>query len=204
MINLLPPETKGEFRAGRINTQLIRYLVTLAVTVACIAAVFVGTFVVNERNRASYVTLKQASESKLGALKTVRSEVQDFNLNISRARAIYQSEVRLSSVVTKIAQAIPPGAVIGTLTLDTRQLALPLTLSVQVDSFNKGAVVKKNFEDSGIFRKEDVKLIGIAANASAGTKYPYVVNISATLLPSAVHSTTTITTTPSQTTGGQQ
>ncbi len=190
MINLLPPDSKKEFRAGRINTQLIRYLTILAITAVCVIGVFGVSFVLNERNKASYVQLKEESDKKLGSLKDTRDKVQAFNENIKQARAIYGSEIILSDVVAGIAKALPPGAVIGTLTLDTKTLATPITLTVRLDSFNKGAVLKENFEASGIFK--DVKLVGIEAGGKtggasvSGDKYPFSATITATLVPASI------------------
>ncbi|MBL8158911.1 hypothetical protein JNJ66_00470 [Candidatus Saccharibacteria bacterium] len=187
MINLLPPEVKREFRAGRVNTLLIKYLITMAVAAVAIMAVFGVSLILNERNKADYTLLRQDSEKQLGKLNEIKAQVQQFNANVDRVKGIYSKELILSNAVVSISKALPPGAIIGTISLDAAQIDKPLSLTIQTDSFNKGAIVKENFEISGVFK--DIKLGGITGDPRTSTgQYPYTVNITATLKPEALKS----------------
>lgn len=186
MINLLPPATKSELKAGRVNTLLVRYLTALGVTAGLIVVVFGVSYFLNERNKADYTALKQASEQQLGELGNVRTKVEQFNNNIKSVKTLYASQILLSDVVTYIASTLPPGTVIGDLSLSKSSLETPLSLSVRADNFDKGVILRKNFEDSGIFK--DIVLSGISGGGegSEDERYPYSISISATLVPSAI------------------
>lgn len=151
MINLLPPEISCELRAARWNSILRKYLITSIAALMLILFVFSGSFYLNYTNQQDYAKERALSEQKLAQSKDVRERAKEYNDNLKVAQQVLSSEVRLSELLKELSGTLPPGSVLNDVSLDLQSIVEPISITAQIDSFEKAAVLKRNFEESDIF-----------------------------------------------------
>jgi len=185
MINLLPPEQKGQLKAARTNAVLRRYLLLASLSFVAIAGIFGAALYLNMLNRNTYEQMLAENNRKLTDLKEVRDKTATFNKNIADARKVFNAQISLSDAMAKIAESLPPGAVLTNLSLDTQSTSKPLNLTAKVDSFAKAGVLEANFKGSKYFRQ--VTVLSVTNATTGSSKYPYTVSLTVLLDPSIVN-----------------
>lgn len=177
MINLIPPERKREYRAARFNMLLRGYLLVAVATLTSMGVIFGGSLYINTVNRTTYEQRFRETEERLSDLREARAKTQQFNNNLKQAKLLYNGQVKFSGILAKISEKVPPGAVLSGLTLNTSELSKPLNLIARVDTVEKAAILKANFDASGYFTNVSIQNI----SSEGGSGYAYSVNMLITL-----------------------
>lgn len=165
MINLLPPDMRTELRAAKTNTILRKYLFTTIAAFGALLVIFGGALYVNQMYYDDYKRQLAESEEKLASLQGLRERVKVYNSSLAQAKNIFDNETRLSNLIRNLSGTLPPGAVLNTVSFNVGSLDKPLSITAQLDDFEKAAVLKRNFEDSGLFTTVVLTQVnGTAAN----------------------------------------
>lgn len=182
MINLLPPEDKRQIAAGRTNVLLLRYCtISLLLAIPLFAMVGVVYFMMSNARSAAETTISQ-SESRSAEYQQVQANAQAFNGNLSTAKTILDKEVRYAEIAVKIAQTLPPGIVLSSLSLDADSFGQPVTLTAMAHSYDDSIRLKNAFEQSPIF--SDVYLQSVTqGGGESGGSYPVTISINVVINP---------------------
>ncbi len=182
MINLLGPEDKKQLRAARVNTILLRYYFLAILVIAGAGGILAGGFYIADQNKnSSKVELSQA-ENDTADYTTVRQQAETFSNNLKMAKQILATEVVYSKMITDIANTIPAGTILTSLSLTPETISKKMELSFKTKSYDQGIQLKTSLENSDLF--SDVSITNITSKGQeGGGAYPTDVNISAKFHP---------------------
>jgi Tfp pilus assembly protein PilN len=189
MINLLPPETQRQIRAGRMNVTLSRYIVLISGTALLLAFVFAVGFWATLNDKQLADASKQETDKAAQQYANTRKEAEGFAKDLSVAKTILGSNVSFSDLVLNIAGIIPTGVVLNNLSLGTTQSASasanqPLDLSGRAVSYDRTIALKNSLEGSPIF--ENVVITNVTQTDTSGSassplalRYPFSITLKA-------------------------
>lgn len=184
MINLLPPQEKKQIRAGRVNIILRRYCIISLAFAGLLFLTIGGFYLFLENSKTAAQNNINEGNAKLAQHQSTQKDVDGFIKDLADAKAIIGSEAHYSSIIPKIAQHIPSGIVLESLTLDTSALDKPISLIALGKTKDDSIRLKTNLEKSEIFR--DVHLESIVysdGKAEKSSDYPVAITISVTPKP---------------------
>lgn len=151
MINLLPPDSKKQLAAGRANRLLLRYLILIvAFSLVVIGAIGVAYWYMDGMKR-SYQAQIDDNLAASRHMADSQKQVKEFRSNLATAKQILDKRINYSSIVLKVANAIPSGVVIDQLSLDPDMIGTPVKLNAQVASEVAAERLKKSLNDSPYF-----------------------------------------------------
>lgn len=190
MINLLPPATKQEIRAARLNVILVRYVgLALVALVFMVSALGVGFYISwNDKNAA--LTREQQANSSASTYAKVKQESEVFSKDLKTAKTILSGEISYSKLLIDIANVLPTGTIVNNLTLASNSFGTPVTLTARTalgpDAANRDIYalkLKDALEASDLF--ENTSITSTTLTEAPGTplekKYPLSVILSTTL-----------------------
>ena len=182
MINLLPPQEKRQILAGQTNIILWRYCIVSLLLAGLLFIITGGVYYVMARAKADAESTIETSNRETAKYQNVQQQVTEFTNNLTTAKTILDKEVRYSKIAVKIAQALPSGVVLQSLSLDAKTFGTPTTLSALGKSYDDALRLKTNLEQSDAF--QDVHLSSVAQSTSEdATEYPISIAINVTINP---------------------
>jgi hypothetical protein len=173
MINLLPPEYKGQLRAARTNVLLLRYnlLIGAAIVFLGLALGFVYFFLMT--GKATAETAIEDNIKKEAGYAKVKGEADDFKKKLSDAKAVLDEQVSYSRAAVNIASLFPAGTAIDKLELSGNSLTTPTILTVKIKGEPEAKQLLANFNSSPYVDKVTKGKIAIGQG-----EYPYTMEIS--------------------------
>jgi Tfp pilus assembly protein PilN len=185
VINLLPPERADTIRYGRQNAVLRKWLVGLAAAIAVLLVVLVGGWIYIDRQSKSLQASINVTNQELKSqnLSKVQADAKQITGDIRIINQVLSSEVRFSDLIKAIGQDMPPGTVLGSLSLSKVSGAINLTASAK--DFNSVAQIAANLSDpqNGLFSKVDV--INTTCTSASTTPYSCTATLKALFSNSA-------------------
>lgn len=182
MINLLSPDDKKLLRAARTNTILLRYYLLAVLVIAGASVVLAGGFYIADQNKNNFQVELSRAESDTADYAKVKQQSEEFANNLKVAKQILATEVVYSKMITDIANTIPAGTILTSLTLTPETISKKMELSFKTKSYDQGIALKSTLEDSDLF--SDVSITSITSKGEEGSgAYPTDVNISAKFHP---------------------
>lgn len=186
MINVLPVETKRQLRAARSNVVLLRYTILLAMVVGFLAIGTIAVYFVMNNVKANAENTTLENQSQISNFTNVQAEASEFRANLATAKTILDNEVIYSDTVLAIAQVIPSGVVIESLSLDANSFGSPMSISARAVSYDRAITLKDTLENSSVFSNVHFITVSGGSDESDGDedssgRYPYTVALSATL-----------------------
>jgi hypothetical protein len=158
MINLLPPERVATIRYGRQNAVLRKWLIGLATAIAILVIILVAGWVYIDRQSKSLQAGINLTNQQLKSqnLAKVQADAKEITGDIRVINQVLGSEVRFSDLIKVIGQDMPPGTVLGSLSLS--KISGALNLSASAKDYNSVAQIAANLSDpkNGLFSKVDV------------------------------------------------
>ena len=189
MINLLPTQTKRQLRAARANVLLLRYTILSAATVGFLAIGTLSIYFVMGNIKTSAESTTTDNQSQISNFNSVQTEANEFRANLNTAKTILDKEVIYSQAILDIAQVIPEGVIIDSLSLDSASFGSPMAINAKAKSYDRAIALKDTLEKSEIF--SNVHFTTVSSSTSGGSSgegsnssandYPYTVNLTATL-----------------------
>lgn len=189
MINLLPPGVVRELRAARTNTSLRVYLMTSMVASVLVVGMIGGALYINQQQYQLYKQQRQESQQALVEVQKVKQRIADYNNSLKAAEAAYEAEIKMTNLVANLSSTLPPGAILNTVSLDVLSFTEPVTITAQVDTFEKAGVLKRNFEQSQFFSEVTLQRVSEAAGGEVegepAVAYPFTATLEVALTPEA-------------------
>lgn len=174
MINLLPPSKKSEVMYARRNSFLIRWVMGICLAGLGIALITgAGLFYLKQDSK-SYQQSTRATRELLAQQKESETikRAEEMSGTLQLAVDVLSKEILFSKLLQKIAQVIPPGTVLKSLSLNS-ELQGGLDLEVSASSYETGVRAQVNLADpnNGIFERADLGDVTCVA-ADEPTDYP--------------------------------
>lgn len=187
MINLLPPETKKQIRAARINVILYRYCLLIVITAALLGTVFGVGFWASINDKQAADAAKSDSLAAEQQFAKTKTQAQTFASNLATDKTILNSNVSFYQLILNIAALVPSGVILNNLTLGNTSSTpnAPIDISGRATSYNTAIGLKSNLEKSPIFENVNIVNISQSDTSTPGTvsplvqQYPFMVSLKA-------------------------
>lgn len=176
-MNLLPPETKSQLGAARANRLLLRYnfLLLAAAAFLLIAIGLVYVYLGNAKTSAEKTIAENIALA--GDYGSVEAEANSFRQDLSSVKQILDNDVTYTKVILEIANVLPSGVVLDTLSLDSATFGTPTTLNANVTDYATVLKLKDALQKSSLFSNVSLQTI-----SSEGTgRYPLQATLSVTI-----------------------
>jgi Tfp pilus assembly protein PilN len=183
MINLLPPQTKKLFVAGRVNTLLVRYIWMTAGFFGLLAVISGLTYVMLENTKTNANQQINDNNSRVTDYAQIQKQTKEFQDNLATAKAILDRQTYYSGALLKIAKYLPTGTVIDKISLDSATYGTPITLHFLAVNEDQAIALKSALADSKIFSDVHFQTLNLAENGKSanGTIYRVGIEMSTTI-----------------------
>lgn len=169
MINMLPGDYVDVIRHGKSNDRLIHWI--LAVLAAIIGLVIIlgfGWLYLNHQNAvldSEIVKGKKQLEDQ--NITQVRKDAEQISQDIKTINQVLGREIRFSDLIQEIGKAMPPGTILGGLTLTKVDGSIDLTASTK--DYTSAAQIALNLSDpkNNIFSRADIVSINCTTAEAA-------------------------------------
>lgn len=175
MINLLPPELKGDYQYARRNRKLLRWVIGFVFGIAGIVLITgVGAFVM--RNKASdFQSTTAATQLQLSSehIDAIQKQESTISGNLSLMVTVLSKEVLFSKLLTKLGSVTPPNVILTGIAISQTEQAIDIT--AQAGSYTAATQLQVNLSDPNnqIFSKADIVNIACVDPAKAtNPSYP--------------------------------
>jgi len=145
MINLLSDDKKAEIRAGRMNVILLRFITITGGGMVLLAFIVIGAYVTLRYTHDQVNTHVQQNATDEAAYQSTKTEAQTYRDNLSTAKDILNKGTNYSALIVKIANAVPSGVVLDSLSLSAETIGQPITLNAHARSLSAAKALKANF-----------------------------------------------------------
>lgn len=167
MINLLPPQNVAAIRFGRQNSTLRIWLLGAAVAIVGLIIILAGSWIYLDHQSKGFQTTINASNAQLKAqnIDKVRAESKEITSDINVIDKILSQEIHLSDLIQSIGSYMPPGAVLGSLSLSDKVTGT-IDLSANTKDYAGAAQIAVNLSDpkDNLFSKVDIVNISCGSN----------------------------------------
>lgn len=183
MINLLPPQTKKMFVAGRVNTLLVRYIWMTAGFFGLLAVISGLTYVMLDTTKANADQQIEDNNSRVAGYNQIQVQTQEFQQNLATAKAILDKQTYYSGALLKIAKYLPAGIIIDRISLDSATYGTPVTLHFLAADEERAIALKAALNESKIFSDVHFQTLNLAENGKSanGTVYRVGITMSTTI-----------------------
>ncbi|TAK89202.1 hypothetical protein EPO04_03845 [Patescibacteria group bacterium] len=158
MINLLPPAFKSELRYSRYNASLLRYLkLTILVCLGLAAMLYGGRWYLGQQTAAVEQRVAQKQDS-IKKYKEVETKGAALNQRLNSIQTIQKSQAKFSVLLTDLAQYMPQGSSISTITL-TGDDKKPVRLTVKAADYKTALAFRDSITKSSRVSAADIESI---------------------------------------------
>ena len=171
MINLLPTDYRSHLRYGRMNTRLIHWIeIGLVLIAGMIFIILVGWLYINQQtsslSHSVEITQKQLDEQHL---TKVQKQADQISQNVRTINQVLGRELRFSDLIQEVGKVMPPGTVLGSLTLSNK-VSGSLDLTAAAKDYASAAQIAANLSDpkNNIFAKVDIINVNCASASTTG------------------------------------
>lgn len=174
MINLLPPETKKDYRYAEWNVSLLRW--TIAGFISLIGVGIIGTYGWLSMHQAIANTDKQAAtlqdSLKQAKLVETNKKVTEISNSFKLVEKVLSQEILFSKLLKQMATALPNGTNLTGLNISDTSGGSGLDVTVEATTVAAATQVQVNLSDptNQIFAKADIQ--NISCDPAATSNYP--------------------------------
>jgi len=173
MINLLSYDKKRQIRAARANVILVKCVIFTAFAILFLATycIIAYNFVIDSKeSQTANVSDGQSLDSKS---TTILSQTNSFKADLETAKAILDTRVSYSKIITELTKTLPTGVVIDSLTMNSDSISSPISLSLRATTNAKKQEIKDGFKKSTIFSGYSEK--SVSENKDDASGYPLTI-----------------------------
>lgn len=180
MINLLPSETKQEYRYARRNRRLVKWASLFVLATIGVVVLTAGGLVVMNRSVNKYTADIAAAKAELDDQDAAETQAQITTIsnNLKLMANVLSKEVLFSELLTQLAAITPPSVALTNLSIS--QTAGAIDITARAKSYDAAAQLQANFTDPAnkIFAKADIVSIS-CTNEAAKAGYPCTITVKA-------------------------
>ena len=180
MINLLPPKQKRNLQAAKTNRILLRYNIGLVIATLCIIAGFGLIYTILRIGQGGAENTIADNNSRVANYNNIKQDAATFSKNLTTAKQIFASETNYTGLLIAIAQSLPSGTSLQSLSLDPSTLGKSTSLTANVTSPSKALALKDSLaKNSKVF--SNVYLQSITKSEGATGPYGYTAEVNVTI-----------------------
>ena len=178
MINLLPSVYADSIRYGRKNTKLRNWLIGMAGAITGLIIILAGGWVYINMQAQTLQKNINTTNQQLQAqnLTKVQKDAKEITGDIKVINQVLSTEVRFSDLIQAIGNDMPPGAVLGSLSLSKINGALDLSANSKDYASAAQIAVNLGQSQNDLFSKVDIENISCSATSQV---YPCAVTMRA-------------------------
>lgn len=169
MINLLPPRYAQQIRRGRLNDFLRKWFIGSALaSVGLLIILALGWLYINHQSNNLTANITSINgQLQAQNLPKVQKDAETISADIKIINQVLAKEIRFSDLIQEIGKIMPPGTVLGGLTLSKANGTIDLTASAR--DYTSAARVAVNLSDpkNNLFDRADILNITCATDSSA-------------------------------------
>ncbi len=181
MINLLPGDVKTNYRYGKRNVGLRRWVVVVIIAFVGLGAIATYGLLTLQQQTTQYDVKVATSEMALqkAHFTETQKQVKTISNNFKLVVKVLSNEVLFSELIKQIAATIPANANLTGLNINKAQGAIDI--SAIATDYTTATQVQINLADPAnkIFSKADIVNVACISNAATNPQYPCTVNIHA-------------------------
>ena len=177
MINLLPPQNKKQFIAGRVNTLLMQYIWITAALFGLLGIISGLTYFMLETTRMNAEQQITENTSRVTNYQQIQQRTAEFQSNLTIAKAILDQQTYYSGALMKIAKYLPSGTVIDKISLDSSTYGTPISLHFLAEDEDTAITLKKARQESNIFSDVHFQTLNLEENGKGANDKVYRVGI---------------------------
>jgi hypothetical protein len=175
MINLLPYETKRQLKAARTNMVLIRYLLTMLISVIFLGLLILGSYYILSESQKTAENSIIDVQTGNSSYSPSTSKVNDFNKDLRIAKQIFEQQISYSVLLSELAKTLPSGVILESpLVIDRSSINSPLMLKAYSKS-STDEELKTSFQNNTIFENYSLQSLN---SSSISRDYPYLITFS--------------------------
>jgi hypothetical protein len=171
MINLLPDDSKKQITAARSNVILLNYMIVLFLAIVFLTTVTVVVYFILLHTKTNAENLVLQNQSKTSSYNLVQAQAKTLHDSLVASKVIIDEQVTYSKIILGIANAMPDGVVIDTLTLSPTTIGTPTTLQIYAKSNQAALELKSRFQQSSLFSNVSFTVITTTTGGST-SGYP--------------------------------
>lgn len=185
MINLLPPQTKQNYRFAQRNVHLVRWAAGMSVSLIILAIIGgYGWLTLRQQIMASEQANKQTQATlEKNNLEQVNKKVTEISSSLKLAENVLSQQIIFSELLKQLAKALPNGSNLKALTIADVSGGSSLDVTVEATDYQTATQVQVNLADpdNQIFASADIQSITCdAVSDTSGTErsaYPCTVTL---------------------------
>jgi Tfp pilus assembly protein PilN len=172
MINLLPPSRAAAIRYGRQNATLRVWLAGAALAIAGLIIILAGGWVYIDHQSAAFRKDINGTNQQLQTqnIDKVKADAKEITGDINVIDKVLSQEIHFSDLIQAIGSYMPPGTVLGSLSLSDK-VSGTLDLSANARDYASAAQIAVNLSDQkdDLFSKVDI--ISISCGSTIDKTY---------------------------------
>ncbi len=181
MINLLPPAIKEEVSYSQRNATLLMYVkIAVATTMVLAGALFGGRWYLDQQVKRTEESIAN-KQLQLDHRKDLESEAKSLNARLTSIKTIQKSQSKFSVLLADLAQYMPHGTAISSLTL-TGDDKKPVRLVVDSTEYKTALSFRDSISKSARISAADIEDIK-ATNDALTNRTTYKVTMTFTFNP---------------------
>lgn len=180
MINLLPRDVKESVIYGRRNTVLLRWVSAICVVIIGIFAISLfGQFYISQNKKSIQQTAAQTDKRiESENLESYKKDLTSLTNDMKTVIQILRKQLLFSKLFPQIGKTLPSGSFLGTVTINSTDSSLDLTILSKDEATANQAFVNVKDSNNQIFGKTDL----ISIICTEPTKaYPCTAQVKAVL-----------------------
>lgn len=156
MINLLSPNDRRQLAASRTNSLMLRYIFLLSIVIAVMALEMLGVFFILSADQQRNQDLIDFNDNKALAYANTQAQADSFRTNLAISKYILDKQTPYTSLIFAIAQVLPGGATLDSLSIVPATFGTPVAITAQTDTYAtaisvKAALQQATYKDKPIF-----------------------------------------------------
>jgi Tfp pilus assembly protein PilN len=179
MINLLPTGTKEEMFYARRNTALLKWVMSLGVSLVGIVIIVVAGNILLQVsiNNYSSETTKVQQQLQSQKIDETQKQIEEVSSNTKLATKVLSREVLFSKLLRQLGASLPTDTVLQQFQIE--ELGGGLTLQAAAADINAATQLQVNLADprNKIFEKADIE--NISCNDEIPGQYPCTIQLKA-------------------------
>lgn len=168
MINLLPPDYAMKIRYGRRNAGLLRWLAGAMLAIAGLGLIILSGWLLFNHQSGTLNGQIASAHAQLEAqnLVQVQKDADQISGDIKIINQVLSREINFSDLMQQIGKVMPPGSILGGLTLSKVNGSIDLTASAK--DYTTAAQVAVNLSDpkNGLFAGVDIVNINCTSQST--------------------------------------
>lgn len=169
MINLLPPQYVDVVKHSKTNDYMARWLVALILAIVGLVILLASGWLYLDHQTKALNSQISAGKQQLEAQNVdgVRKDAEQISKDVKVINQVLGREIRFSELIQQIGKVMPPGTILGGLTLTKVDGAVDLTASAK--DYNSAAQIAVNLSDpaNNLFSSADIVSIQCTSADSA-------------------------------------